>query len=271
LSWETGNIAGPLLAESTRLIDKLEVQEMHMAIDSTARVNTQPAIVEDDYQSVCAALSETERGRDFLAEFARRNRNADTELVLAALNRLETSIRAEGTALDRLRGEMRVLLIAIKLARPEIDAASPLNKAAKLITLLDMLERRIDVLAEGKPVGEALPTQEPDAAPATLSVVPPSDEPELPIPSPTSAQLREILLVQTGTEEVAFIGDAAGRARTAEPDEGETVAPPATVPAAPVTAAADISAAKTATTLPTVDPLAPIMALSEVERIALFT
>ena len=39
---------------------------------------------EDDYQAFCAALSESARGRAFLAEYARRNRNADTEVLLAA-------------------------------------------------------------------------------------------------------------------------------------------------------------------------------------------
>src|SRR5471032_1999570 len=103
--------------------------------------------VEDDYRSFCAALSESARGRDFLAEFARRNRNADTELLLAALDRLEAKINAEDTALERLRDELRVLLIAVRLARPDVDAADPPAKAAKLASLLEMLDRRIDALA----------------------------------------------------------------------------------------------------------------------------
>ena len=42
---------------------------------------------EDEYRTLCAALSASARGRAFLAEYARRNRNADTEALLAAIGR----------------------------------------------------------------------------------------------------------------------------------------------------------------------------------------
>jgi hypothetical protein len=45
---------------------------------------------ERDYEALHAALSASARGRIFLAEYARRNRNADTTVVLDALSRLET-------------------------------------------------------------------------------------------------------------------------------------------------------------------------------------
>lgn len=51
---------------------------------------------EQDYEMLLAALSVTARGRAFLAEYARRNRNADTTAVLAALARLEKLITANG-------------------------------------------------------------------------------------------------------------------------------------------------------------------------------
>lgn len=38
---------------------------------------------------------ETSRGRWFLAEFARRNRNADTEMLLAAIGQLKNASRTE--------------------------------------------------------------------------------------------------------------------------------------------------------------------------------
>ncbi len=151
---------------------------------------------EDDYRSLCAAIESSARGRDFLAEFARRNRHADTEMLVGALDRLETLMRAEGTALERLRDELRLLLIAIRLARPEIEAAGPLTKAAKLASLLNLLERRIDAMAENKPA-EAAPAAEDTApAPAPLTIVPRPDEPELPIPQPAAAAPPSIALVQ---------------------------------------------------------------------------
>lgn len=44
---------------------------------------------EIDYDAIAAAVMETARGRWFLAEYARRNRQADTEMVLGAIARLE--------------------------------------------------------------------------------------------------------------------------------------------------------------------------------------
>jgi hypothetical protein len=190
---------------------------------------------EDDFLTLCAALSESGRGRAFLAEYARRNRNADTEALLAAIGRLEARLRADASAVQRLRDDLRMLLIAIRLVRPEIDAADPATQPAKLTKLLDLLERRIDAMAEAKPA-DATP-DEPEPARAQLAVVPPPDEPELPIPSPASFEPRPISLVH---------------------DLEKTSAP--TVPAVIEASVASPP-----------DPLAAIMALSEDERLALFT
>ena len=192
---------------------------------------------EDDFLTLCAALSESGRGRAFLAEYARRNRNADTEALLAAIGRIEARLRADASAVQRLRDDLRMLLIAIRLARPEIDAADPATQPAKLTKLLDLLERRIDAMAEAKPA-DAMPDDPAESARAHLVVVPPPDEPELPIPSPASFEPRPISLVH---------------------DLEKTSAP--TVPAV-------IEASVTA---PPPDPLAAIMALSDDERLALFT
>lgn len=192
---------------------------------------------EDDFLTLCAALSESGRGRAFLAEYARRNRNADTEALLAAIGRIEARLRADASAVQRLRDDLRMLLIAIRLARPEIDAADPATQPAKLTKLLDLLERRIDAMAEAKPA-DAMPDDPAESARAHLAVVPPPDEPELPIPSPASFEPRPISLVH---------------------DLEKTSAP--TVPAV-------IEASVTA---PPPDPLAAIMALSDDERLALFT
>src|SRR3974377_1930827 len=111
---------------------------------------------EDDFQALCAALSASGRGRAFLAEYARRNRQANTEALLEAIGRIEARLQADASAAQRMREDLRLLLIAVRLARPEIDAVGPSARAAKLSKLLDLLERRLDVMAGAEPAA-ALP------------------------------------------------------------------------------------------------------------------
>jgi chemotaxis regulatin CheY-phosphate phosphatase CheZ len=47
---------------------------------------------EEDYETIASAVMETARGRWFLNEFARRNRAADTQKVLEAVEKLEKTI-----------------------------------------------------------------------------------------------------------------------------------------------------------------------------------
>jgi hypothetical protein len=59
-------------------------------------ISAQPASPTDaDFQAISEAFMETTRGRWFLAEFARRNRNADTAMVLDAVARIERSLAAQ--------------------------------------------------------------------------------------------------------------------------------------------------------------------------------
>ena len=50
---------------------------------------------EEDYDAISQAFMETSRGRWFLGEYAKRNRNADTTMVLAAVARLEENLAAQ--------------------------------------------------------------------------------------------------------------------------------------------------------------------------------
>lgn len=59
-----------------------------------------PAIPDEDYEAIEAAVMETARGRWFLAEFARRNRSADTAVLLAAIERLEKLIGTDAVHTD---------------------------------------------------------------------------------------------------------------------------------------------------------------------------
>lgn len=49
-------------------------------------------VTDTEYDAIEAAVKETARGRWFLDEFAQRNRNADTRLVLDAIQRLQRSV-----------------------------------------------------------------------------------------------------------------------------------------------------------------------------------
>lgn len=50
---------------------------------------------DEDYAAISEAFMETSRGRWFLSEYAKRNRNADTRMVLDAVERIEQSLAAQ--------------------------------------------------------------------------------------------------------------------------------------------------------------------------------
>ncbi|MGL4324017.1 MAG: hypothetical protein ACRCTD_08240 [Beijerinckiaceae bacterium] len=58
-----------------------------------------PRAERHDYEAILAAVSETPRGRWFLAEYARRNRAADTTQVLDQIARLETLLALQNPAI----------------------------------------------------------------------------------------------------------------------------------------------------------------------------
>src|SRR5712691_9939482 len=86
-----------------------------------------PVPTEADYEAICAAVMETVRGRWFLSEYSRRNRHADTELVLAAINSVESTLRGEHTnqSIDRFRYDLMEMAKAISRTKSEIAAIKP--------------------------------------------------------------------------------------------------------------------------------------------------
>jgi chemotaxis protein CheZ len=84
-------------------------------------------ISEADYEAIEAAVMETARGRWFLAEYARRNRNADTTMLLKALDRIEASIRGEHSVepVERIRFDLVEMSKAIARTKTEIAAMKP--------------------------------------------------------------------------------------------------------------------------------------------------
>jgi hypothetical protein len=84
-----------------------------------------------DYDAICAAVTATERGRWFLDEFARRNRNSDTAQVLAAITRMETAVvgernqRAVQDANQKVRIELLEIARAVAQTRAEVAERHP--------------------------------------------------------------------------------------------------------------------------------------------------
>jgi hypothetical protein len=86
---------------------------------------------EDDYDAICATMMESARGRWFLDEYARRNRNADTALVLAAIERVESAIRGERDQqpYQSFRTQLLEMAKAITLTRAEVAEIGPQAQA----------------------------------------------------------------------------------------------------------------------------------------------
>ena len=88
---------------------------------------TPPPLSETDYNAIEAAVLETMRGRWFLAEYARRNRQADTTMLLAALDRIEAALGGERSVqpVDRIRFDLVEMAKAIARTKAEIAAIKP--------------------------------------------------------------------------------------------------------------------------------------------------
>jgi hypothetical protein len=95
---------------------------------------------EESYEAIERAVMETARGRWFLAEFALRNRQAETVTLLHSIGRLERVIGRNGpldgsiewqTKLSRLSGDIDLLLAAMMG-----DAGQPSEAQAKLQTTI---------------------------------------------------------------------------------------------------------------------------------------
>lgn len=74
----------------------------------------------EQYEALESAVMESARGRWFLAEYARRNRAADTMTLLDALKKLENVASANSLKADRPQPDIDQLASAIKAARSEI-------------------------------------------------------------------------------------------------------------------------------------------------------
>jgi hypothetical protein len=114
---------------------------------------------EQDYDAISEAFMETSRGRWFLGEYAKRNRNADTRMVLDAVERIEQSLAAQrqpepAPVVDNgLAEAVEAIKAALREARAAASAAidnlaleqhlAPVRKGARVIREISWRWREI--------------------------------------------------------------------------------------------------------------------------------
>jgi len=124
-----------------------------------------PPPTEADYEAIHAAVMDSVRGRWFLGEYARRNRNADTDLILAAIGRVAAPApeRPAPSPADRVRFDLAEMARAIAQTRSEIasikpegDAKGSLSEATEeLDSIVHTTERATsDILAAAEQMQE---------------------------------------------------------------------------------------------------------------------
>src|SRR5262249_44174716 len=108
-----------------------------MADGSLALSTMPPALPADaDYDALCEALMASSRGRWFLEEYAKRNRNADTGLVLDAIARVGAGVRSEQAhqASQGVRIELLEMARTIAQTRADVAEAKPERTASPSAT-----------------------------------------------------------------------------------------------------------------------------------------
>ena len=119
-----------------------------------------------EYEAIEATMSGSARGRWFLAEFARRNRGADTNVLLDAIARLESTV-TDGRgpdAVSHFRGDILEMANAIGRTKAEIAAITdPSHDQTRLSVASEALDAIVqaterattDILAAAEQVQES--------------------------------------------------------------------------------------------------------------------
>jgi hypothetical protein len=113
-----------VIATRGDLRDESVMAEEVFALSPISARAVQPS--ESDYEAIREAFMETSRGRWFLGEYTKRNRNADTRMVLDAVARIEATLAAHRQAPspdDRL-------IEALGAIRSAVDQANEVAAAA---------------------------------------------------------------------------------------------------------------------------------------------
>jgi hypothetical protein len=111
-----------VIATRDDLRDEITMADEAFALSPISARATLPR--EEDYDAISEAFMETSRGRWFLGEYAKRNRNADTRMVLDAVARIEESMAAQRQPAAETDNGLAEALAAIRLAVDEGRAAA---------------------------------------------------------------------------------------------------------------------------------------------------
>jgi hypothetical protein len=97
---------------------------------------------ETDYGAIEAAVMETARGRWFLAEFAKRNRTADTDMLLGAMSRLEHAVSGERAVhqIEHVRFDLMEMAKTITNLKTEVSAAGEDGEQSRFMEATEALD-----------------------------------------------------------------------------------------------------------------------------------
>ena len=135
------------------LRDEFAMADEAFALSPISARATLPS--EEDYDAISQAFMETSRGRWFLGEYAKRNRNADTRMVLDAVARVEETIAAQkqpvpdsglAEALAAIRGAVDEAQAAAAAAVANLaleESLAPIRKGARIIREISWRWREI--------------------------------------------------------------------------------------------------------------------------------
>ena len=125
------------------LRDEFAMADEAFALSPISARATLPS--EADYDAISEAFLETSRGRWFLGEYAKRNRNADTRMVLDAVARIEETLAAQKqpapdsglaealAAIKSAVNEARAIASEALDGRALEDSLAPVRKGARVI------------------------------------------------------------------------------------------------------------------------------------------
>jgi hypothetical protein len=236
--------------------DEFIMADEAFALSPISARATQPR--EEDYEAISDAFMETSRGRWFLTEYAKRNRNADTRMVLDAVARIEESLAAQKQpASDNgLAEALAAIRSAVDDAKTSVSAAidglaseatlTPVRKGARVIReiawrlreigadgrICDLIDSQVSMIEAG--CGQLTSYDPKPAISAAFDLVEAriggfGDGAEEAIPSPDSHDEMEAATPETA-EDDAVLDRIAFEMAAADPDMDE----PADIGATPI-------------------------------------
>jgi hypothetical protein len=245
--------------------DEFIMADEAFALSPISARATQPR--EEDYEAISDAFMETSRGRWFLAEYAKRNRNADTRMVLDAVARIEENLAAQkqpasdsglAEALAAIRSavdDAKASVLAATDGRASEQTLTPVRKGARVIReiawrlreigadgrICDLIDSQVSVIEAG--CGQLAASDPKPAISAAFDLVEArigafGDGAEQTIPSPDSHDEMDPATPETAEDDavldrIAFEMAAFDPADTDEPadiDAPDVAEPPLAAP-----------------------------------------